>query len=154
MQLTELKDNANISSDIKLNAIYAQFKAFISELEKKELTPAIVSNINTSIELLNASPLMGKDLIKLIKQQQTIIVKQLEKELKIVSKNHYRNLWMLLGFTAFGLPIGVTFGLSIGNIGLMGMGLPLGMAIGAVIGSAMDKKALAEGRQLDVELKY
>jgi len=153
MQVTQLKDKPNLSADVKLSAIYAQFKALISELEKKELTPAIVANINSSIELINASPLAGKELIKLIKQQQTLIIKQVEKEHKIAPKNHYRNLWMLLGFTAFGLPIGMIFGLSMRNIGLMGVGLPIGMAIGAAVGSAMDKKALTEGRQLDIELK-
>jgi len=153
MPLTELKDNPSVSADIKLDAIYAQFKLLISELEKKELKPTVAANINSSIEVINASSLTGKELIKLIKQQQTLIIKQVEKEHKIVPKNYYRNLWMLLGFTAFGLPIGMIFGLSIGNIGLMGVGLPIGMAIGALVGSSMDKKAVAEGRQLDVEIK-
>jgi hypothetical protein len=34
------------------------------------------------------------------------------------------------------------------------IGLPIGMVIGIGIGTGMDKKALAEGRQIDVELKY
>lgn len=154
MQLTELKDNPNISTDLKLSAIQNQFKSLISELEKKDLNSTVVFNINSSIEAINASSLTGKELMKLFKQQQTLIVKQVEKEHKIAPKNHYRNLWMILGFTAFGLPIGVLFGLSIGNIGLMGVGLPIGMAIGALVGAGLDKKALAEGRQLAVELKY
>ena len=154
MQLTELKDNPNISTDLKLSAIQNQFKSLISELEKKDLNSTVVFNINSSIEAINASSLTGKELMKLFKQQQTLIVKQVEKEHKIAPKNHYRNLWMILGFTAFGLPIGMLFGLSIGNIGLMGAGLPIGMAVGALVGAGMDKKALAEGRQLAVELKY
>lgn len=60
---------------------------------------------------------------------------------------------MLFGFTAFGLPIGVAFGLSLGNIGLLGLGLPIGMAIGFAIGSLLDKKAFTEGRQLNIEIK-
>lgn len=60
---------------------------------------------------------------------------------------------MLFGFTAFGLPIGVAFGLSMGNIGLMGVGLPLGMAIGLAVGYLLDKKALNEGRQLNIEIE-
>ncbi|RYG16260.1 MAG: hypothetical protein EOO07_13650 [Chitinophagaceae bacterium] len=153
MPLAEVKNNPSFSADIKLDAIYAQFKLLISELEKKELKPTVAANINSSIEVINVSPLTGKELIKLIKQQQTLIIKQVEKEHKIVPKNYYRNLWLVLGFTAFGLPVGVAFALSIGNIGLMGVGLPIGMAIGALVGSSMDKKAAAEGRQLDVEIK-
>ena len=76
-----------------------------------------------------------------------------EKELKIVTKNYYRNLWMVLGMSAFGLPLGVAFGLSLGNIGLLAIGLPIGMAIGTLVGSKLDKKALESGKQLDIELK-
>lgn len=89
-----------------------------------------------------------------MKRQQTEILKFVEKELKIVPKNYYRNLWVALGMSAFGLPLGVAFGLSIGNMGLMALGLPIGMAIGVLVGSSMDKKALEQGRQLDIEIKY
>ena len=60
---------------------------------------------------------------------------------------------MVLGMSAIGLPIGSAFGLLIGNIGLLGLGLPIGMVIGLLIGYRMDKKAQAEGRQLNIELK-
>jgi hypothetical protein len=36
----------------------------------------------------------------------------------------------------------------------LGVGLPIGMAIGLAVGTGMDKKALAEGRQIDIEIKY
>jgi hypothetical protein len=55
--------------------------------------------------------------------------------------------------TTFGLPIGVSIGLSLGNIGLLGIGLPIGMVIGLAFGSKLDKKALTENRQLNIELK-
>jgi hypothetical protein len=80
-------------------------------------------------------------------------LKLLEKEQKIVPKKHYQTLWMVLGMSSFGLPMGVAFGLALGNIGLMGLGLPIGMGIGLAMGTKMDKKALAEGRQLAFEAK-
>ena len=49
--------------------------------------------------------------------------------------------------------LGVAFGLSLGNIGLLAIGLPIGMAIGTLVGSKLDKKALESGKQLDIELK-
>ena len=55
--------------------------------------------------------------------------------------------------SAFGLPIGVAFGLSLGNLGLLGIGLPIGMGIGVALGTFLDKKAKAAGKQLEVELK-
>jgi len=36
----------------------------------------------------------------------------------------------------------------------MAIGLPIGLGFGAALGSSMDKKAMEEGRQIDVELKF
>ena len=78
----------------------------------------------------------------------------IEKEHKLVTKNHYRNTWLANGMTVFGLPIGVVFGTSLDNMGFLGIGLPLGMAIGMAVGNSMDEKAFESGKQLDVEIKY
>lgn len=154
MTITELIERPDIATDFKLNSLYLQFGKLLNELRKKQLLPDTINFINQRVERINISSSTGTDLRKLIKQEQTLLLKQVEKAHKIAPKNYYRNLWMLLGFTAFGLPIGVSFGLSIGNIGLMAVGLPIGMAIGAAVGSSMDKKALNEGRQLAIEIKY
>jgi H+/Cl- antiporter ClcA len=152
MTIIELKERTDLANDMKLSSFYAQFSALLNELRKKQLNDELIKSINAFIETINASTAANKEFKKLVKQAQTAIVKQVEKEHKIVPKNHYRNLWMLLGFTTFGLPIGLAFGLSVGNIGLMAVGLPIGMAIGAAVGSSMDKKAEQEGRQLGVEI--
>jgi hypothetical protein len=55
---------------------------------------------------------------------------------------------------AFGIPIGVAFGASLGSMAFLAIGIPIGMVIGLAIGSGMDKKAFEEGRQIDLELKY
>lgn len=55
--------------------------------------------------------------------------------------------------TVFGLPIGVAIGMSVGNIGLLGIGLLIGMALGLAVRATMDKKAKQEGRHLDLEIK-
>ena len=153
MNIKELDKKEVISSDIKLSEIYNQFGELLNELKKRELPEKIITFVNDHVDQINSSILTGKQLTKLIKQKQTLILKQIEKELKVVPKNYYRNLWMLFGFTAFGLPIGVVFGLSLGNIGLLGIGLPIGMVIGLAVGSSLDKKALTEGRQLNIEIK-
>ncbi len=154
MKIIELKEPQNITNDIKLSRIYSQFVALLSELNNKDLSSSLLKFINDHVEELNTSLLNGRELIKAIKQKQTAILKQIEKELKMVPKNYYRNLFMLFGMSAIGLPIGVVFGLSVGNIGLLGIGLPIGMIIGLGIGITMDKKALNEGRQLNLEIKY
>ncbi len=153
MEIKELNNRQNSLTDDKLTKIYTQLTELLNELRKRELPENIASSINASVDKINLSTLTGIQLTKLIKLEQTSILKQIEKEIKVVPKNYYRNLWFVLGMTAFGLPIGAMFGLSIGNIGLLGLGLPIGMAIGFAVGTNLDKKALNEGRQLNIELK-
>jgi len=153
MNIQELKNRQDISSDNKLSRIYSQFAELLNELKKKELNQSVLQFINENVDSLNLSALNGTRLSNLVKLKQSAILKQVEKEHKIVPKNYYRNLWMILGMSGIGLPIGVAFGISIGNLGLVGLGMPIGMAIGSAIGVSMDKKAFIEGRQLNIEIK-
>ena len=150
MSIIKLKEIENSSE----NPAYAQLGALLQELEKKTLSDEVVRSINQDIEELNATSASGSSLEKLAKQQQTNIVKLVEKHHKIVPKNYYRNIWLAVGMSAIGLPIGTLFGLLMGNMALLAIGLPIGMGIGVVVGTNMDKKAAAEGRQLDIELKH
>lgn len=154
MNIPELKERHDVSEHIKLNGIYTQFRILLNELRTKELPPSLTVMIHKDLEELNTTPLTGETLRKLLKKKQTNLLKTLEKDVKIVPKNHYRNLWLALGMTVFGIPIGLIFGSSIDNMGLMTLGLPIGMTIGIAVGSQMDKKAFEEGRQLNIELKY
>lgn len=153
MNISELNNIQNKLTDKNLIKIYTQFGNLLDELRKREFPKHIENLVNDSVEEINSSSITEKQLYKFIKQKQTIILKQIEKEFKIVTKNYHRNLWMLFGFTGFGMPIGVAIGLSIGNIGLLGLGLPIGMALGILVGYLLDKKALKEGRQLAIEIK-
>ena len=154
MSIIELKEREGFSENVKLSRIYIQFQELLKELRKKELPNKIIEFINQDIEYINSTSLIGNELRKLVKQKQEKIIKLIEKELKIVPKDYYQNLWLALGMCVFGLPLGVVFGTSLGNMGLLGIGLPIGLAIGIALGSRMDKKALEEGRQLDVKIKY
>ena len=153
MNITELKNRQDISTDTKSVRIYSQFEQILNELRERKLSQNFVTLTNNSVEQINSSTLTETQFTKFIKEKQTAILKQAEKEFKIVPKNYYRNMWMLFGMSGIGVPIGVAFGLSIGNLGLLGLGLPIGMAIGLAIGSLLDKKALNERRQLNIEIK-
>ncbi|MXN93014.1 hypothetical protein GR160_17445 [Flavobacterium sp. Sd200] len=153
MILNQLTGRPEIEPNTKLHNIYIQFGLVLSELQKKQLTEDIVKIINDEVDALNALP-TNESLAKVIKLKQTAILKVLEKQLKIVPKNYYRNIWLALGMSVFGLPIGIAFGTSVGNMGLLGIGLPIGMFIGILIGTTMDKKALQEGRQLELDIKH
>lgn len=153
MEILELNPRTDIGSDAKLSAAFSQFSDMLKAVKEKAPNANVVAALNEGVQSINQTLLSGRDLAKLIKTKQQGILKLLEKEQKIVPKNYYRTLWTLLGMTSFGLPLGVAFGLAMGNIGLLGLGLPIGMAIGLAVGSGMDKKAAAEGRQLAFEAK-
>ncbi len=141
MNLLELHKKENLTENIKLSEVYIQLEELLKELNKKKLSPQVVEHINLEIKELNTSSLTDSRLLKFAKEKRTKIIRLLEKEHKIVPKNYYRNLWLVLGMSAFGLPLGVVFGLMTNNMGLLAIGLPIGMAIGIAVGTKMDNKA-------------
>ena len=153
MRIIELKRRQDMSISPKLDATYTHFNALVDELNTRSLPDCTVSAVNKEIEEVNATTKVWNSMRRLVLKKQSKIVRLIEKEHKIVPKNYYRNLWLVLGMSAFGIPIGAAIGSSIGNMGLIGIGLPIGMAFGMVAGARMDKKALKEGRQLSIELK-
>ncbi|GAB3007566.1 hypothetical protein [uncultured Cyclobacterium sp.] len=151
MKINQLKSRPEINDNAKLLKVYTQFESLITVLEGLSLPDNIVDSINQSIEQLNMTS--NDRLLKETKKEQTKIIKLIEKQLKIVPINHYRNTWMALGMVVFGLPLGLAFSTSLDNMAFIGIGLPIGMAIGLAVGTGMDKKAQEEGRQLNLEIK-
>lgn len=151
MEIKELRKLNVFEIDSKLFSVYNQFDNLLSELRRRTLPDAIVAYINSGIDLVNSTSDIG--LKNQIKKTQADILKLLEKELKLVTQNHYRNFWMAVGTAGFGLPLGVVYGSLVHNMGMMAIGLPFGLVIGMAVGSSMDKKALKEGRQLNIEIK-
>ena len=152
MKINSLKPRPEISNKPKLQKVYAQFEKLIDELKAIALPEKITVFINASIDELNL--ISNEKLRSQTKKKQSKIITLIEKELKIVPINHYRNTWMAIGMSAFGVPLGVALGASLGNMGLLAIGLPIGMAIGLSVGTSMDKKAQEEGRQLNMEVKF
>jgi len=152
MKLIQLYDQ-NISNNITSDKSYIQFEKLISELNKRDLPNLLVDTLNPEIEEINAAILAEKRWKNVIKKKQFKILRQLEKELKIVPINYYRNLWIAIGVGGIGIPIGFLIGTGLGSMAFLGLGMPIGLGIGITIGMKMDKKAKAEGRQLAVELK-
>lgn len=151
--MNKLTERQNSTQNPKAVKAYQQLNALVSALESKELPDETVGLIDQVIDQLNAMSETEEYFVKTIKQKEKELLKLVEKKHRIVPQNYYRNLWMVVGMSAFGLPAGLAFGLSMGNMGLMGIGLPIGMAVGIGVGLSMDKKAFDEGRQLDFEVK-
>lgn len=152
MKLTQLYSQ-NISDSISSDKLYIQFEKLISELNKRDLPNLLVDTVNQEIEEINLAIISEKGWKNAIKKKQFKILRQLEKELKIVPINYYRNVWLAIGIGGIGIPIGFLIGTGLGSMAFLGLGMPIGLGIGLAIGMRMDKKALSEGRQLEVEVK-
>ncbi len=141
MEIKELRDRPELKKSLAKS--YSQFNILLTELRKRELTEAIVDPINLQTERINSILESEKELKTQIRKSKSIILKLIYKDLKLVTKNHYRTTWLVLGMSVFGIPIGV----ALGNIALW---MPLGMMIGMAVGTGMDAKALKENRQLNI----
>jgi hypothetical protein len=123
-------------------------------LRKRELPDGIVDSINKEIDKLNSIEGLSDEFKKTLKKSKSTILKVLEKEAKLVPKKYYRNLWRAMGTGIFGIPIGLIVVQKFGDIPYIMTGIPIGLLIGTAVGERKDKKALAAGRQLDVDIWY
>ncbi len=153
MIINQLKERTGLFENKRLTKTYTQFDQLLKELAKKEIPIFIIDTINQAVDEVNTSSLPENEWRRLIKKNQWNLLKLVEKELKIVPLNYYRNLWLAIGMAAFGVPIGMAMQASSESSGYLAIGFPIGMLIGMVLGSRLDKKAFEEGRQLDVEIK-
>lgn len=150
--MKKLIERNDISGNVKAEKAYTKFSELLKEFEFKELSIETVSLINDEIEKLNAISTSDKKFYNSINDKENKIIRLVANKHKIVPINYYKKLWMLLGMSSFGIPLGVVFGFSIGNIALLGIGIPIGLAIGVGIGTNLDKKAFVEGRQLQYKV--
>lgn len=144
----------NIGANKNTSVLYQQLNDLIIALDEKRLTEQTVHLINEQIKGLNSIAESEKHFQQSLKLTGRNIMKLLEKRHRLVPRNHYRKLWMILGMVSFGTPVWITVGLSMKNFALMGMGLPIGMIVGIGIGKMLDDKAFREGRQLTIDSKF
>lgn len=154
MKINGLNQEPGIKQSLKLEKARFQFKKLLFDLQNRNLQDGLVISINKFIDEINSSSISGENIRKviLIKKIQNKIIKLLVKEGNLVPKNYYKNLWLSIGMATIGIPFGVLLGTSLGNMAFMGLGLPIGMVIGIAVGVGKDKKALSDGRQLDIEI--
>ncbi|MFY0591604.1 hypothetical protein [Roseivirga sp.] len=78
------------------------------------------------------------------------LTQTLMKEHGLTTKGYHQNLWLVLGMSLFGIPLGMIFGFSLDNFAFFGLGLPMGMPIGVAIGMQKEKKAQEAGTVLAI----
>jgi hypothetical protein len=154
MKIENLNDRPDFDENSQLGKKYAQFQKLIFELSNKALNDDVVLVINNNINSINSISNLDIQFSKRLKSAQSKILKVIEKQHKLATKNHYRNIWLALGVGAIGVPIGVIIGSITGNMAFIGIGIPIGFGIGIAIGTMMDNKLKDQGKQLDLEIKY
>jgi uncharacterized membrane protein YukC len=153
MEIKTLNKKSSKTNEKLANKLAGLEKLFL-ELCKREIREDITTAINQNIDAINSFSGTEKELRKYLRKVQPKILQLIEKELKLVPKNYYRQKWLAIGLSVFGISFGVAFGAAYGNMAFIGIGLPIGMAMGIAIATSMDKKAFEAGNQLDVELGY
>ena len=153
MNLKPLLERTDLNPGKRTLGKVQNFRELLQALEERELPDAVTEALNLKIDTLNEMRGTEKEYRKAVVNTEYKILKFLEKEHKIVPKNHYQKTWMALGMAVFGIPIGVAMGSALGNMGFIGAGIGVGLAIGIAVGAGMDKKARDEGRQLEFEAR-
>ena len=152
MNLYRLKSRPALQPESKAFKKQEKLNTLLAELETRNLPESLSNTINKKVEKLNDLEGSEKELLKQYVKFQQDVLRLVKEQCGLIAKNHYRNIWLPVGMSAFGIPLGTSFGLTLGNMGFLGIGLPFGMAIGTAIGVQKDKAAAAEGKVLDVEI--
>lgn len=147
MGLIELNTAAGLE-DMRLRKRYDRLQGLLTALRTRALPDDLVFAINEELKQLNAPKTSPAHLRRALVQKELRILRLVEKKAKLVTPGYYRQMWTGLGMSAFGLPLGVAIGTSLGNLAYLALGLPIGLAIGSLVGRQKDKQAAAENRQL------
>ena len=122
-----LKERPGAVKQVRLHRKYIQLAQLIYSIGLKEISTEMINAINKEIERLNTlkdtDPIFKKEIIK----AQQKILKLVFHANKFVPINHYRNIWLANGMAAFGIPLGIVFGLGLNNMAFFSIGLPIGM---------------------------
>lgn len=153
MSLNTLKQHFTDSNSGKLTKKYAFIGKLIDLLNERELSTETTDELNGYIDKMNHQQANEKIQRKALCRQQTALLRSIEKREHLVAKNHYRNTWLALGMSVFGIPIGVVIGTSLGSMSYIGYGISIGMIFGIIVGMLKDKAAAKNNKQLDIELQ-
>lgn len=145
VDLAESQDNKKLKKRLSYTA------SIFEELDRRELDPKPFDSLLKRLKnLLSQSTIKPNEVTK----YYSVLLKYTQKEHGLVPQNYYRNLWMILGMTIFGVPFGIVFGLALDNFAFFSIGLPIGMPIGMAVGAEKDKKAKEDGLQMAIEQDF
>ena len=150
MKLTILKWESKSMDDVKIKKELGKLETLLECICTRGVPEDVIKKINTKIEHVNSNETIPSK--KEISKVKKTILEILHADLKWVAPSYYKTLWMSIGMSAFGIPMGIAFSASLGNYGFIGIGLPIGMVIGLAIGQKKDEEAKKNGLQLNVNV--
>ncbi len=150
--IIELSQKPGDDRPAKLNKQLTKLDALLQALRKKELSEKALQVINTAVHSVNQFHGNYQELLPQVKTAYSSLYAYVTKELNLIPKGYYQQLWIGLGMAIFGIPLGVAMGSALGNMAFVGIGPAMGLPIGIAIGNEKDKKAAEEGRQLDITM--
>ena len=150
MELLPLTQKQKFENEPKLEKKLKSLNQLLDELKSKSLKEEVISEINQWVNQINDTH-EHKQLKKTARKNYHKIITLLVKKEKLTPPGYYRNIWMAIGMTAFGVPLGTTFGVAMENMAFLGIGIPIGLAIGLAIGTEMDNNAAKNGTQLNTD---
>ncbi|HEY0896655.1 MAG TPA: hypothetical protein VGE15_08915 [Sphingobacteriaceae bacterium] len=149
--ITKPQLSQSLARNKKLVPIALKLDTLIDALNERPVPSGLTDQINNRIRSIDAADGSATVLVREMTSVYKEILKLIEKELGLITKHHHRNIWLALGMSTFGVPAGLIFSIITGNYGLFSIGLPIGMGAGVALGTALDRKAATEGRQLNIE---
>ncbi len=137
--------------DSNIYGSISNLNILISEIESKNIPEEVCYKINYQIDKVNS---FSKEHEVKIKKQLEITVHRilhiLKRDLGIIPENYYRNQYLALGMTVFGLPLGALIATLTGNTSYLAFGMLLGIPIGIAIGSKKDQIADKENKVIKI----
>lgn len=153
MTIKELHPLPMQGDDSRLLNSHTSFAQLLRELREMDLPAELTASINREIDRANDRSGTARQIRKRIGHAQHNVLQLVREERNLVPRHYYRNLGIAIGMAALGIPFGVVFGLMLDNMAFIGIGMPIGLSIGIAIGTDLDRKAYAEGRQLQIEVE-
>lgn len=144
--INQLEERIKASVDPKLNKWLNNIVKLLIALEERGVN---ATELKQELEKLS-SLMVTETKPYMFRSYYSKLADSVQKRLNLTAPNYFQNQWMGLGMLVFGIPMGVVFSTSFGNFAFIGIGIPIGLSLGMAIGAEKDKKAKAEGRQLNI----
>lgn len=152
---TPILEKLRVASEEEKNLhcfkVLDQLISLFETMESKRIPKAKFSELISWLE-----DLLAKDTIyvRQLTALKTDVSDILRKEFGLTTKFYYRFKWTFNGMLYFGLPLGLIVSAIYNEEGFLTLASPLGIGLGLVIGlaigTAKDKKAAQQGKQLSI----